>query len=326
MNRKPALIALGLGIALTMSACVAPPPEVGPAPQIARNAALLDTQAAAVTADTFDKIAKADAALDASLFGDRVAGDALVVRTAQYKVAQTVAEERPDVLPSQMQATYVSAEEGWPRLLAGVSVQPGDNLTPVVSLWIQDDIASPYSLRAWAHMIPGASMPPMPSDVTGAAQLDLTVSTVSPTPQAVIEGYIEYLTAGKGSDLASNFAPDTYADRIFAAREVLNPAAAGAGGMYTDTITADLENVHVFATADGGALVFAPFDMVSAFSVVNAKVSVPAADQALVEGTLNDTVSHHYRDLVVFYIPGPGTGGLPAVVAADHHLIKVTAG
>lgn len=324
MNRKPALVALGIGIALVASGCVAPPPSPGPAPQMAREAALLDTQAAAVAADTFARLTEADAALDASLLGDRVAGDALTVRTAQYKVARSVSDAKPEVLPSEMQALYVSAESSWPRVLAGVSAQPGDNLTPVVSLWVQDDIASPYSLRAWAHMIPGASMPSMASDVTGAAQLSVTESSVAPTPQEAIEQYVEYLRAGKGSELAAAFAPDTYAERLFAGRDVLSTAASGAGGAYSDTIEADLENAYVMATADGGALVFAPLTVASAFSVSNAKVSVPAADQALVEGTLDATVTHHYRDLIVLYIPGPGTGGLPTVVAADHHLIKVT--
>lgn len=327
MRGKPAFVALGIGVALALSGCVAPPPSPGPAPQMARDAALLNAQAEAVTADTFAQLALADDALDASKLGNRIAGDALLVRTAQYKVASSVPESRPDVLPTEMQAVYVSGENSWPRMLASVSAQPGDNLTPVVSLWLQDDIASPYSLRAWAHMIPGASMPSMPSDVTGAAQLELSDATVTPTAQEAIEQYVEFLRAGKGSELAASFTEDTYAERIFAAREVLSAAAAGAGGAYSDTIEADLENTYVFSTADGGALVFAPLTITSAFSVTNAKVSVPAADQALVEGTLNDKVTHHYRDLIVMYIPGPGAGGsLPGLVAADHHLVKVTPG
>jgi hypothetical protein len=320
------MVAIGIAAALVLSGCVSAPPSTGPAPQMAREAALLDAQAASVTSQTLEQIHAADEARDASMLGDRIAGDALTVRTAQYKVAASAADHPPDVLPAEMQAHYVSAATTWPRMLASVSVQPGDNLTPVVSLWLQDDIATPYSLRAWAHMIPGASMPSMPTDVTGAAQLAITDDTVSPTPQAAVEQYVEFLRAGKASELAASFTPDTYSERIFAAREVLTAAATGAGGGYTDTIEADLANTYVMATADGGALVFAPLTVTSAFSVVNAKVSVPAADQALVEGTLNDKVTHHYRDLLVMYIPGPGAGTLPGLVAADHHLIKVTPG
>jgi outer membrane murein-binding lipoprotein Lpp len=320
------MVGAGIAASLLLAGCVSAPPAPGPAPQMAREAALLDQQAARVTTDTFAQIHAADAGLDVELLGDRIAGDALTVRTAQYKVASSAADNPPDVLPAEMQARYVSAATSWPRMLASVSVQPGDNLTPVVSLWLQDDIATPYSLRAWAHMIPGASMPSMPTDVTGATQLAITDQSVSPSPQAAIEQYVEFLRAGKDSELAASFAPDTYSERLFAAREVLTAAASGAGGAYSDTIEADLANTYVLSTADGGALVFAPVSVTSAFSVTNAKVSVPAADQALVEGTLNDKVTHHYRDLLVMYIPGPAAGTLPGLVAADHHLIKVTPG
>lgn len=326
MKRAYTAAAVGIGAAVLLAGCVPAPPVPGPAPQMAREAALLDAQAARVSDATFEQIHDADAGNDATKLGDRIAGDALTVRTAQYKVAASAPDHTPDVLPAEMQAHYVSGATTWPRILAAVSVQPGDNLTPVVSLWLQDDIDTPYSLRAWAHMIPGASMPSMPTDVTGAAQLAITDASVSPTPQAAIEQYIEFLRAGKDSELAASFTPDTYSERLFAAREVLTAAATGAGGAYSDTIEADLENTHVLATADGGALVFAPVTVTSAFSVVNAKVSVPAADQALVEGTLNDKVTHHYRDLLVMYIPGPGVGTLPGLVAADHHLVKVTPG
>jgi hypothetical protein len=317
---------VGVGSALLLTGCVAAPPAPGSAPQMAREAALLAEQALSVTDDTFEQVHDADAGLDASMLRDRIAGDALTVRTAQYKVATSAPDHAPDLLPAEMQAHYVSSATTWPRMLAAVSVQPGDNLTPVVSLWLQDDIVTPYSLRAWAHMIPGASMPSMPTDATGATQLAVTDATISPTPQAAIEQYVEFLRAGKDSELAASFTPDTYSERLFAAREVLTAAATGAGGAYTDTIEPDFDNTFVMATADGGALVFAPLTVTSAFSVVNAKVSVPAADQALVEGTLNDKVTHHYRDLLVMYIPGPGVGTLPGLVAADHHLIKVTPG
>lgn len=324
MRRGTTIAVAGLAAALVLTGCAADPPTPVPAPPLTQAAALLDDQASRVLADTFAQVHKADLALDATMLGDRIAGDALTVRTAQYKVAQSVATEVPDTLPAEMQAVYVSGVEDWPRMLASVSVQPGDNLTPVVSLWLQDDIATKYSLRAWAHMIPGASMPPMPSDTTGAKQLAITDTSVSPTAQAAIEQYVEYLLAGPESELAANFAPDTYAERLFAARAALTTAAQGAGGAYTDTITPDLEGTYVMVTADGGALVFAPLTIASAFSVSNAKVSVSAADQPLVEGTLDNTVTHHYRDMIVMYIPGPAATGIPAVVAADHHLIKVT--
>lgn len=325
MNRAVTSAGVILGASLMLAGCVGPTPEVGAAPAMHNQSALIYEQADRILDETYAQLAAADAKLDPALLSERVAGDALVVRTAQYKVAAAVSANAPDVLPAETQAVYVSAAQTWPRVLAAVSVQPGENLTPVVTLWVQDDIATPYTMRGWAHMIPGSSLPAMPSDVMGAKQLDLTDSTIAPTAQETVEQYLEYLRGGASSEFAANFAPDTYAERLFAAREVLSGAASGAGGAYVDTIQPDFANTFVMATSDGGALVFAPVDIASSFSVSNAKVSVAEADRALVEGTLDARVTHRYRDLVIFYIPGPGTDALPGVVAADHHLVRVTA-
>jgi hypothetical protein len=175
-------------------------------------------------------------------------------------------------------------------------------------------------------MIPGASMPTMSTDTTGATQLVLDDASVDPTPRAAIEEYVEFLRAGPTSELAANFTADTYSERLFAARDLLSKAAAGASGTFTDTIEPDLVNTYVLQTADGGALVFAPISVTSTFTVTNAKVNVAAADRPLLEGALSNTVTHHFRDFVVMYIPGPALDTLPGLVAADHHLVKVTPG
>jgi hypothetical protein len=325
MNRVTRLTVVSVGGALLLAGCVGPPPELAVAPAMHQQSAMIYSQADVVLDETFAELAAADAKLDPALLGERVAGDALLVRTAQYKVAAAASDHQPDVLPADTQAIYVSAAQTWPRVMSAVSVQPGDNLTPVVSLWVQDDISTPYTLRSWAHMIPGASMPAMPSDVVGAQQLDLTDASLTPTARETVENYLEFLRAGRDSELAAQFSADTYAERLFAARDVLSSAASGAGGAYVDTIQADFDGTFVMATSDGGALVFTPVDIASSFSVSNAKVSVAEPDRPLVEGTLDARVTHRYRDLVVFYIPGPGVDSLPGVVAADHHLVRVTA-
>src|SRR5690606_1577785 len=122
---------------------------------------------------------------------------------------------------------------------------------------------------------------------------------------------------GADSPLNENFAPDTYRERLFAARDVLSEAASDAGGDYVDTIQSDLEGTYSMSTADGGALVFVPITVASSFSVDDATVSVPAADQPLVDGDLDDRVTHHYSDFVVIYVPGPGVDSRPSVVAAE---------
>lgn len=324
MRRAPFVVAAALATALALSACTPAVPVSAGTPSPDLKAALVDAQVQRILPETFAELAAADKAKDVSLLTDRVGGDAKVVRAAQYKQAKAKGGPAPSELPSGTQAVYVSAADTWPRLLVAVTDQPSDQLTPVVMVWVQDDVTSDYQLREWAHMIPGATLPAMPGPTTGAAQLALDDTSVTPSPGKALADYLELVRQGAGSDLNAQFAPDSYRERLFTARTVLTKAAKAAGGGYLDTIQPDEEHTYAFQTADGGALVFAPVSVASSFSVKNATVSVPATDQPLVQGKLTNKVTHRYRDLIVLYIPGPGTTAKPGVVAADHHLIKVS--
>lgn len=324
MRRAPLIATGAVVISFALAACTPPVPVVNTTPAPDLRAAVVDAQVQRIVPETFAELAAADAAKDAALLTDRVGADAKRVRAAEYKQASAKGGPAPTELPSTMQAVYVSAQDTWPRMLVGVTAQPTDQLTPVVMLWVQDDVLSDYQLRGWAHMIPGATLPAMPGPKSGATQLPLDTTAVTPSPGRALADYLDLLRQGADGDLNAQFAPDSYRDRLFTARTVLTKAAKAAGGAYVDTIQPDEERTYTFQTADGGALVFAPVSVASSFSVKNATVSVPAADQPLVEGKLTSKVTHRYLDLIVIYIPGPATGAKPVVVAADHDLVKVS--
>lgn len=312
------------GAMALVTGCVAdvPAPVTQP-PELELAASLLEPQAARVVEDTMAELAAADSERDSDLFGVRIGGDAATVRRAEYRRAEGDGPD-PTVLPSTMQALYVSGAEGWPRTLVGVTEQASEDATPVVMFWVQESIESPYQLRGWAHMIPGATLPAMPGPSTGADQVELTDGALDPTAQEQLENYLELLREGSSSDHDEAFAEDNYRERLFAARSTLSEAASDANGEYVDTVQSDIDNTFAMATADGGALVFAPVRIASSFSVERATVSIPEADEPLLDGEIDDQVTHHYRDFIVMYIPGPDVDELPAVVAADHNLVRVS--
>jgi len=324
MRRASWIVSGAVVAAFALAACTPPVPAVNGTPTPELGAAVVDAQVQRIVPETFAELAAADEAKDATLLTDRVGADAKAVRAAEYKQASAKDGAAPAELPSTTQAVYVSAVDTWPRLLVAVTAQPADQITPVVMLWVQDDVLSDYQLRGWAHMVPGATLPAMAGPSAGAAQLPLDSTDVTPSPGTALADYLELLRKGEDSDLNAQFAPDSYRDRLFTARTVLTKAAKAAGGAYVDTIQPDEARTYAFQTADGGALVFAPVSVASAFSVKNATVSVPATDQPLVVGKLTSKVTHRYLDLIVIYIPGPATGAKPGIVAADHHLIKVS--
>jgi len=309
--------------ALALSGCAAAPPVVGATPSAEANSALIETQAQAIVDDTFTVLAAADSARDASLLDARFEGDAVAVRAAEYAVAAAVSDAPPSDLPSDVQGLYVSNSVTWPRVLAAVSEPPTDDLTPVVYLWVQDSVETPYTLRAWAHMIPGATLPAMAGAVDGASQLALGEQGVDPSPRAALESYMEFLRQGSDSDLASQFEADSYSQQLFAARSTLSAAATSASGAYVDTVQPDLTDTYVLSTSDGGALVFAPVQISSSFSVSGATLKVSERDAPLVNGTVTERATYTYRDFLVMSVPAPSLTQLPAVVAAEHHLVTV---
>ncbi|WP_084105655.1 hypothetical protein [Demequina sp. NBRC 110056] len=311
--------------ALALAGCVADvPAPVTSAPPLEASGSLLDAQSSRIIDETMAELGAADDERDTGLMTDRVGGDVITIRGAEYTLANADDGPAPTVLPDEMQAVYVSAADTWPRTMATVSVQPSDDDTPIVMLWVQEGIDDDYQLREWAHMIPGATLPAMPGPSTGAAQLGLEDSSITPTAQEAIEQYVELLLAGEGSDLNDAFAPDTYRERLFAARETYVDAANEADGDYVEKVQPDLDASFAMATADGGALVFAPLSITSSFTVEGATVSIADEDEPLLDGELDDAVTHTYRDFIVIHVPAADGDALPGVVAAEHNLIKVS--
>ncbi|GMA36694.1 hypothetical protein [Demequina litorisediminis] len=323
MNRLIAASGLATASALLLTGCVAdvPAPVTSP-PPLTESAALLDDQSARVIEATMEELAAADEEQDAELLTDRVGGDAVTIREAQYTKA--TGDETPVALPPGQQAVYASAAETWPRTLATVSEQASEDETPVIYLWVQDSIDDDYRLRGWAHMIPGATVPAMPGTTTGAQQFSLDDESLDPTAQAVLDDYLDLLREGSDSDLEDAFEADSYREQLFTARDTLTDAATEQDGEYMDTIESKTDSTYVMGTADGGALLFAPIEITSSFTVEDATVSIPEADEPLLDGELDDTVTHHYLDMIVMAIPGPDADAKPAVVAADHNLIQVS--
>ncbi|MDN4471784.1 hypothetical protein [Demequina zhanjiangensis] len=323
---RRALIAAAAAAAVVIVAgCTPEVPAPSTAASVEAGAALQDAQAQAVIEATFDELAAADAALDGSMLGERVDGQVKRARNAQYKLKSADSSVPLTDIPDEMQAVYLPAEGSWPRVMAAVTVEPDDDLTPVVLVWVQEDIEDDYTLVGWAHMVPGATLPSMPGGSTGTSTLPLDTDTIDPTPQASYESYLELLRGGSGSDLDDQFAPDTYREGVFAARKSFSDSAEQSDGKAVDTIVPKMSDTFAIGTADGGALVLAPLEVRSAITVEDAQIIPPESVEPLVRGEIDDQATYTYADFLVLYVPGPGADTLPGVVAADHTLILLSA-
>ncbi|WP_430868622.1 hypothetical protein [Demequina aurantiaca] len=323
MRRITVLTVAAIG-GVVLVGCTPAVPVAGVAAPVEVTAATTEEQGARVQEETFAELAAADEEYSTAEMGVRVGGDALLMRRAEYKQAKEDEKVTPEVLPSEMQAVYVSSAETWPRLMVTVSEQPSEDTTPVVSVWVQDDVDTPYQLRNFAHMVPGATLPAMPGPSVGADQLAMDTDIGDSSLQAVLENYLTLLDEGEDSDLNETFAEDSYRNQLFANRAALTKVAKTADGKYADEIGPVQDGTYAMATADGGALIFAPVSMTSSVSVEDAKVTIPDADEPLVDGKIVDKATYEYIDMVIMYVPPADSEDLPAVVAAQHRPIRVS--
>ncbi|MDN4482544.1 hypothetical protein [Demequina lignilytica] len=322
-RRSVTLAALAVAPALALAACTPSVPQPVAAVPAQETSAVTQVQIDRIVPETFAELAAADEAADASLLGERITGDAVTVRTMEYAIAEVDGAGDPDVIPEDMQAVYVTDAETWPRVMVGVTEAPDESTTPVVVLWVQEDVESDYRMVGWAHMIPGATLPAMPGVSVGAPMVDLEDAELQ--PQGVLDGYLDYLSEGDGSDYADAFEDDSYRDQIFANREQLRETAEKASGTYEETYEPNLESTYAIGTSDGGALLFAPVTVEGLFTVEDgATVTLSSLDESLISGSVDDTVRHRYSDLLVISIPADAEA-LPVAVAADHQLTAVSA-
>lgn len=308
---------------LVVAACAVPVPVTPEAPELEVSSAVLPAQSERVIAETAAAFAAADEKADPALLGDRVGEQAAQLRAAQYKVEKAGGAE-PAAIPSDFQAVYVTDAEDWPRFMAAVSRPEDPAQMPQVLLWRQEDSRSPYQLQAWSRMVPAAVLPAMPGQAQGTQRLSLDAEGLLLSPRRVIEAYVKFLNEGEDSEAASLFGADAYREALFSVRSSLNATAKKRGGTFKDTVTADLDDTVVLATAEGGALVFVPVEVVSAFVVPGAQLKLSKADAALLSGKVKGSAYYHYRDMLVISIPADGTNVPATVVAADHHLVSVT--
>ncbi len=324
MNRRTGITTgLALASVALLAACTPAVPQPVAALPAQETSAVTQVQIDRIVPATFAELAAADEAADADLLGERVAGDAVLVRSMEYAVAAVDGAGEPDVIPEDMQAVYVTDAEEWPRIMVGVTEPADESTTPVVAMWVQADVDSEYQMVGWAHMIPGATLPQMPGVGVGTPMVDLDDPDLDPTE--VLHGYLDYLRHGSNSEYADAFGEDSYRDQIFANRRELNTIAQQASGRYRETIESDLDRTFALRTSDGGALLFAPVVIDGVFAVEDgATVTLSSLDQSLINGTVKDRVRHRYRDLIVISIPADADT-LPVAVAADHQLTAVSA-
>lgn len=331
-TRSRAGLVLVAGLVLTGCSAELPQPVAPPAPAVPPPATTLD-QSQHVLQEVGEVLATADAALAAAELAPRVSGPALAARTAEYAVATATANSQPVTpLPVEPQTIVVPSTTDWPRTQVVVTEQPDDLTSPRLLVLRQESPRAPYTLWAWARLLPGAQTPPTANPETGSPPLAADATGLVATPADVVTQYADVLTNGDASAFAASFAtPDPYRERLATERARFQRLATDASGSFTETFAAVPDQVVAHETADGGALVVAGMTASSNLTISGASLTVPAEFAAVSGGTLppngilRNGLAVGYTDVVAFYVP-PAEAAAPIQVLGAEHTFTSASG
>ncbi|WP_122820184.1 hypothetical protein [Varibaculum vaginae] len=118
----------------------------------------------------------ADKSFDPKDLGGRVAGPALEMRSAQYKMHQKNSNSSPTTLPASSELSTVTSGNSWPRSLLNVT-GADKNGAKYVEVIRQSKATDPYQLWQWMQLLPKASLPETDVVARGSKTLDLKDSS-----------------------------------------------------------------------------------------------------------------------------------------------------
>ncbi|MCC9068915.1 hypothetical protein [Arthrobacter cryoconiti] len=324
------LFAGSLGPAVAADSSTAPPTPVVATPTgttteptteptAAGIPALLDSQVQRIVSDVATVVASGDNAKDAAKLDPRVAGNALVVRTANYKIRSQLPEQAaPEpVNATKLLAGVVTTSSTWPRSAMFVT-QGENNALPQLLTLVQSSAREPYKLVQATPLLPGLTFPAVDKEGTPAVALDASGLLMSPTE--AVAAFSDRLT-NADSKWKDTFKDSVYTTSVLEAQAKVLADAKDAS--YVFTHTADKAATLAMHTSDGGAMVVVGYTFgTDATSKENATLTI-SPDAAVFAGGAETTKGFtiNYAEPVVMYIPPAGAAKQITIISATSALI-----
>lgn len=280
---------------------------------------LLDSQVERIAASLATVVASGDNAKDAKALEPRVAGMALEMRTANYKIrAKVSSQAAPEpVNGSPLLAKVVSTTEAWPRTAMFVT-QGENNTLPQLLTLVQASARENYKLTNATPLLPGQTFPSV--DKEGSAEVPLDSATgLLMSPKAAIAALSDRLTK-EDSKFKGSFNDSVYVTSVFDLQKKVSEGAKDAS--YVFSHAGNLDTAVSLRTADGGAMVIVGNTFgIDASSKENATLTV-GEDAAVFTGGRETTTGFklNYAEPVVMYIP-PTADGKITILSATRALV-----
>lgn len=310
-----------------------PLPEPQPQEDAAPLPVVAEGQLDSVMQAVVDQLAAADAALDPALLPPRVTGPAAELRTAGYTVRRAL-PDKGVVTPVGVErlVDVVPQEQEWPRTVMTVTRAAADDPVPELVLLTQAGPRDPYTLAAWATLLPGVTMPevaPASEGVTVPATEEAGELATAPTD--VVAQYADVLTNGAASQYAPAFAPDLFSAQVLAEQDAERQSvtvACPACFTYSVAHAPRAGNVWAVGTEDGGAIVMAVLDSTRSLAVAAAGAKLPLVDDLAVLAGKPEalaTASFTSVEVVAFRVPPADSTDRVQVLGSERALTAASA-
>lgn len=282
---------------------------------------LVDSQVQRIAESVATVVASGDNAKNAQELQSRVAGMALEVRTANYKIRASV-EKQPAVEPvnaTKLLAKVVTTTETWPR--SAMFVTQGENNTlPQLLTLVQESPRENYKLTKATPLLPGQTFPTVDKEGTKVVTLDSSEG-LKMSPEAAITALSDRLT-NEDSKFKDSFTENVYLTNVFDLQKKV--AADAKDASYVFSHKANKDTVVSMRTADGGAMVVVGYTFgIDATSKAEATLTV-GEDAAVFTGGRETTKGFNlnYAEPVVMYIPPAAGDGKITVLSATRNLVS----
>ena len=281
---------------------------------------LLDSQVQRIAAAISTVVASGDNAKNAKELESRVAGMALQIRAANYKIRSKVAKQAAvdPVNSTKLLARVVTTDSAWPRPAVVVTKGDGNALPQLLTL-VQASPRTNYKLVNATPLLPGQTFPAV--DKEGAANVPLESGTgLQMSPKAAIAALSDRMTKSD-SKWKSTFKDSVYIPSVLNTQAQVLKEAKDAS--YVFSHTPDVKTALAMRTADGGAMVVVGFSFgIDATSKADATLTI-GADAAVFTGGTETTKGFvlSYAEPVVMYIPPADGKGQISIVSANRNLV-----
>jgi len=279
--------------------------------------AVTEAQATRIVERIVATVAEADAAQNADIAETRLAGPALSVRTANYRVIKRDSDQPalPPLPSGPVRVVLPQQSEAWPRTVFAVVTGEEATVAPVALMLIQDSPRENYKVHYAVTLEPNTVLPQVAAATIGAPLIPADSKLGLVAPNELAAAYGDLLLKGDSSEFAGLFIreSDSLIDQIGAEYKSKKKSEFrkdyGTSGKLDFRNQPGAEEPIAFGTNDAGLLVTVEIIEIEKASPTEAGAAInPKGAARALFGKSQTTkgMETSYSVQLLFYVPPLG--------------------